>query len=331
MEIEIINSNKPLTFDLKKLTKSNIFFQSEKAYFLFKAVAGYKPIVVVAKVNKKIIASILAVIISETGLKKHLSKRCIIWGGPVFYEELSKKNEVFSKMLSSLNRHHSAIYTEWRNLTDNKSFKDAFLENGFSFHEHLNYIVKVSEDETESLKRLNTSKRRQVRKSIKQGATISKASSMEEVRKFYKILSELYRTKVKKPLPQLAFFETFFKQEQGVFLMIYKQKELLGGIRCPIDQTTIYEWYIAGLDDKYNNIYPSVLVTWAPIAYATKNGLKYFDFLGAGKPDEDYGVREFKSKFGGELVEYGRYKRINKPLLYKIGLLGLKILQKISS
>jgi len=40
-------------------------------------------------------------------------------------------------------------------------------------------------------------------------------------------------------------------------------------------------------------------------------------------------VREFKSKFGGELVEYGRYKKINKPLMYKIGLLGLKILQKI--
>ena len=31
------------------------------------------------------------------------------------------------------------------------------------------------------------------------------------------------------------------------------------------------------------------------------------DFGGAGKPDEPYGVRTFKAKYGGELVNYGRY------------------------
>ena len=48
--------------------------------------------------------------------------------------------------------------------------------------------------------------------------------------------------------------------------------------------------------------------------------------MGAGTPDSDYGVREFKSKFGGELVEYGRYVKINKPLLFSIGKFGLKVL-----
>jgi len=44
---------------------------------------------------------------------------------------------------------------------------------------------------------------------------------------------------------------------------------------------------------------------------------------------KSYGVREFKSKFGGEEVRFGRYIKINRPVLYWIGKTGLKILQKI--
>ena len=91
----------------------------------------------------------------------------------------------------------------------------------------------------------------------------------------------------------------------------------------------IYEWYIAGEDGKYPGIYPSVLATWAAMDYANKKSIPIFDFMGAGSPDNNYGVRTFKSKFGGELVEYGRFIRINKPLLYQLGKLGLKFNQKM--
>ena len=30
----------------------------------------------------------------------------------------------------------------------------------------------------------------------------------------------------------------------------------------------------------------------------------------AGWPDKPYGVREFKAKFGGSLVHYGRYRKV---------------------
>jgi lipid II:glycine glycyltransferase (peptidoglycan interpeptide bridge formation enzyme) len=90
----------------------------------------------------------------------------------------------------------------------------------------------------------------------------------------------------------------------------------------------IYAIYLCGENGKYQNVYPSVLATWAGLEYGLKNGFKYFDFLGAGKPNEYYGVREFKSKFGGELVNYGRYKLIlNKPL-YTLGELGIRLIKK---
>ena len=88
----------------------------------------------------------------------------------------------------------------------------------------------------------------------------------------------------------------------------------------------IYEWYVCGLDQDYKNIYPSVLATWAAIEYGLKNNLETFDFMGVGVPDKDYGVREFKSKFGGELVNFGRFGRINNHFIYTITEIGFNVL-----
>jgi lipid II:glycine glycyltransferase (peptidoglycan interpeptide bridge formation enzyme) len=99
---------------------------------------------------------------------------------------------------------------------------------------------------------------------------------------------------------------------------------------CPIlENKAIYEWYVCGLDDEFREQSPSVTATHAAIEYAKTNGLPLFDFMGAGKPDEPYGVRDFKMEFGGELVEYGRLLCVRKPLLYKIGKFGVRILKEV--
>ena len=51
--------------------------------------------------------------------------------------------------------------------------------------------------------------------------------------------------------------------------------------------------------------------------------------MGAGKPDDSYGVREFKAKFGGQLVEHGRFQNIINPFLYEVGKLGVKIMKNL--
>ena len=91
----------------------------------------------------------------------------------------------------------------------------------------------------------------------------------------------------------------------------------------------VYEWYACGKDGVFKNIHPSSVTKYAGMKYAADNGYAVFDMMGAGKPDEEYGVRDFKAEFGGELVEYGRWLAVTKPLMYKIGVLGVKILKKI--
>jgi hypothetical protein len=211
-------------------------------------------------------------------------------------------------------------------LFDLSEYKEIFEKNGFKYKEHLNFIVNIESTE-ENFRKLNDNRQRQVKKSHKSGTEIINPEDIIEVTQFYLILKKLYKERVKKPLPDFSFFESFFnKADLGKYFLVKFEDKVIGGIMCPIFKDKIYEWYVCGLDTEYKNQAPSVLATWAAIEYATKNGLKYFDFMGAGSPDSDYGVREFKSKFGGELVEYGRFLRINYKMLYGLGKLGLKVL-----
>ncbi len=327
------NSNE---LDLTKLDtfvskhSNGIFFQSSKAFKFFQSVENYEPIIIIAEDNEIIVGSLLAVIIKEgKSLKGYFSSRCIVYGGPIAKDD--DKNVIYA-LLKKLNERIArySIYIEFRNLFELSGYKNIFFKNGFKYKEHLNYIVNI-ETTDKNLKKLNTTRRRQIKKSLKAGAEIIEAKNITEIKEFYLLLKNLYKEKIKKPLPPFIFFERFFYgNNYGKYFLIKYNTKIIGGIMCPIYKETIYEWYVCGLDKNYKNIYPSVLSTWAAIEYAANNGLKYFDFLGAGSPDSDYGVREFKSKFGGELVNYGRFIKINKPLFYSLGKFVLKLKKNLS-
>ena len=41
------------------------------------------------------------------------------------------------------------------------------------------------------------------------------------------------------------------------------------------------------------------------------------------------GLENTKKKFGGELVNYGRYEKIQKPMIFRIAKAGFEVWQKI--
>jgi len=301
------------------------FFQSIIAYELFESLQAYDPLFIIAANEDDILGSLLAVFITDgQGIKARMSRRCIIWGGPLIKGNNSKVANLLLKKLSGFAK-KKAIYTEFRNLYDMDIYKTIFKQNGFEYREHLNFIVKVETPEQAKAK-LSRSKKRQINKTIKQGAKIIEPESLGQVKEFYEILKKLYREKVGKPIADFELFEKFFENKSlGNYLFIEYNKKIIGGIMCPIYKDTIYEWYVCGLDGEFDNIYSSVVATWAPIEYAAQKGLKYFDFMGAGRPNDDYGVREFKSKFGGELKHFGRFLKVNKPVLYTLGKSAISI------
>ncbi len=316
--------------ELDARTPYGSFFQTREAYRFFNKIDGLEPFVFALEHNGKLQGLISGVIQREAGkIKSVLTRRAIVYGGPLLSADICSEHlVVFLKQVVKLLK-GKAIYIEIRNLHRYEKYKEQFKEAGFVYKKHLNFKVNCSNGD-ELLKRMSKSKRRQIRKGLKGGAEIVEATKSEEVVRFYEILNNLYKEKVKTPLFNKDFFIRFFELDLGKYLLVKYKDQIIGGIMSPVyNNKIIYEWFVCGLDQKYKNLYPSILATWAAMDFANKNNIKTFDFMGAGSPDKDYGVREFKSKFGGELVEEGRYIDILNPFLYKIGELGVKILKRL--
>jgi serine/alanine adding enzyme len=306
-------------------------FQSDKIIEFWESVKGLKAIKVLYKEAGMEKGRLVGLLYSDNGIKGYLSRRCIVWGGPIISEDIINKKEVFKMLMKSFIEKIKgrAIYIEFRNLFDCSEFHREYTSFGFQFSEHLNFINTL-ENEDSVKKRMNKSKLKQIKKTLNAGAEIIESENESEIRDFYKLLSELYRTKVKTPLPGLDYFLNFLKYKIGVFLLIKYQNKIVGGLMVGLYDKVIYAINSCKDNKEYKDIYPGVLANWAGIEYGLKNKFIYFDFLGAGKPNEDYGVREFKSKFGGKLVNYGRYKLIlNKPL-YALGEKAVRIMKRSS-
>lgn len=302
------------------------FFQTKETLRFFNTI-GLETFTFAIESDKKITALVSGVIYKETGIKSTFTRRAIIYGGPVLSTEVEEYHiiELFNTVIKELK--NKVIYIETRNLNDYGDYKDVLENLGFKYHSHLNFHLKC-DTQVKAEEKLGKSKLKQIKRSLKEGAELREAKDQSEVEAYYSILNDLYKLKVKTPLPKLHFFITLWSQRVAKFLLVFYQNEVIGGVVCPIFQNKImYEWYACGKNGVYKNIYPSTLATWSAILYACNHKIKRYDFMGAGKPTEDYGVREFKSKFGGSLIEHGRFVYIANPFLYSLGKKAVKILK----
>jgi predicted N-acyltransferase len=229
---------------------------------------------------------------------------------------------------------HSPIYIETRNFNDYSRWKNVFSAAGFDYQPHLNFHVDCTDKEA-MWENLSENRKRQVRHV--NGDFKFKISNLrfdnlpvteQDVRGWYEILAELYRTKVKTPLWPVEFFLEAYRQKVGRFMLVQHEGKIIGGSMVVTDGKAVYEWFECGLNAKYKEQYPSVMATWAGMQLAHENGCARYDMMGAGVPGVPYGVRDFKSEFGGDMVEHGRFLCVCKPLLYKLGVLGVKILKR---
>ena len=97
-----------------------------------------------------------------------------------------------------------------------------------------------------------------------------------------------------------------------------------------VSQAVAAEYYGVATEEEgvpFREASKQVLVT-APSFYALPLCARY-DMMGAGEPGVPYGVRDFKSEFGGELVEHGRFLCVTQPILYKLGVFAVRLLKRI--
>jgi len=300
-------------------------FQSPEYYKLFSESKGFGGEVFAVENNGALTALVVVSIQKESGIKAQFSKRGIIYGGPLLSDASSA--EFLLQAVTKFFK-NKLIYLETRNFSDYSPYQSVIESLGWKYEPWLNYHLLC--DEAQSVqRRMSSSRWRQIKQAVKNGSQWKESKSLDEVRDFYSILEALYKEKIKKPLLPFSFFQDLLERDLAKYLLVYVEDKIVGGIVCPVlYQRKIFEFYVCGLDAEYRNHYPSVMATYAAMEYALQSGIALFDFMGAGSPDEAYGVREFKSRFGGEEVEHGRFIFVLNPTMYSIGKIGLKILAK---
>lgn len=300
------------------------WFQTPEAYAFYASVPDeMMPFAVGVDEDGQLMGVVVGYTTRERNpIKQLFTCRSIVIGGPLMDERISD-NAVTALLCAVKQVTKSSIYVETRNFHDYSRWRHVFEQCGFAYQPHLNIQVACTATHTMSEQR-----NRQVKKAMKNGVKIVEPQSEQEICDWYQILRQLYRQKVRTPLWSEEFFLQFYRNGVGKYLLVKYEGKVIGGMMCPIfEDNTIYEWYVCGLDEEYREQYPSVMATSAAIEYAKQNGVPIFDFMGAGVPNKPYGVRDFKMEFSGEVVEYGRYLCIRKPLLYKIGKWGVRMLK----
>lgn len=316
--------------ELVQKSDTATWFQTPEAYALFASLPDeFKPFVYGVSENGQLSGIIVGYITLEKNrLKQFFTRRAIIIGGPLLDDTIS--NEALSALLQTIRTELSkqAIYIETRNFNDYSRWKDIFRTQGFSYQPHLNFHVHTT-DEMEVERNIGKNRKRDIKTTIRDGVVPVMQPSIEQVREYYSILQHLYKTKVKTPLFSRHFFEHLYHTAHGHFFLTEYRGRIIGGTVCVcLENKAVYEWFVCGEDGLYEHIFPSSYATYLGIRYAAENDYPIFDMMGAGKPDEVYGVRDFKARFGGEQVEHGRFLCVCQSLLYNIGKIGVKLLKK---
>ena len=307
-------------------------FQTPEMFEIYNATDGYETILVTALNGSGQIVGILLAAIQKqlNGVLGSFVARSIINGGPLILEECPK---ILDALLSEYNRvaQKKAIYSQIRNDKPWDNFKKIFYKHGFIFEDHLNIIVDLSKPEDELWADVNSKRRNEIRRARKEGTSFSAKTSLDDLEESYNIIRSVYR-RVKLPIPSFAFFKNIHqKSNENLGLTLFcaeNESRVIGCMIALCYKETIFNYYAGAYTEHYKK-YPNDLIPWEVFLWGKDNGFQTFDFGGAGKPNVPYGVREYKKKFGGKMVNFGRFENIHHPSLFQIAKTGFNLIRKL--
>lgn len=310
-------------------------FHSPEMFQVFTNTQGYAPTIwAIEDQHGKVLALLLLVKVKVGSLPSILTTRAVSFGS-VLYEEGREAYEALSLLLKTYIQEveQPPLYTELRNLSDMSSIQPVLQECGFEYEEHLNYLVDISQPADVIFQSIGRRTRKNIRRGLNQNKVlVEQVREREQVSTCINLIKDTYK-KANIPLAHSSMFESAYE--------ILSPKEMIRITLASIDghpaatsiellyKDVVYGWY-SGLDRSYSAYMPNELLMWDILKWGAEGSYKVYDFGGAGKPGEEYGVRDFKAKFGGNLVAYGRNSYIHRPGLLNLSTAGFWFYQKIT-
>jgi predicted N-acyltransferase len=272
--------------------------------------------------NQEVMALLLPVNVSVlTSALRRLTTRNVSYGS-VLCAHGMEGQEALALLLESYKNEVTGnpLLTELRNLSDLKDAQPALQEAGFVYEPHLNYIIDLCRPIDQIQHDMKGDVVQNVRRARRMGVVIEDITSIDKISTIYDVLAEVYK-RIQVPLAPLSLFESAFRilyPRNMIKIIVSRLDDVnIGAAIRLLYKDQIFAWY-AGALREYSKYKAHDLLNWHILEWGAENGFKTFDFGGAGKPDQSYGPRDYKAKFGGNLVNFGRNTYIHAPLRLKL-------------
>jgi len=298
-------------------------FQSGELFKVYSKTKGCKPIALIARDSEgEIIASLVATTFMDAGvlagtLLSHVSVR----GGPLFVsgkEGIAGGASLLRRLLTTAKG--ESLYTRVYPLFDQPDQLSLLKESGFIREDWLNYQIDLTTGEQVLRGKLTKHRRKGIQKAEDLGLEVVDASSVGDIDTLYSLLFESH-ARAKIPLQDKSLFEAIHgllvPEGMAKMIMAYSGGKPVAARVALSFSGIVYDWY-AGSTSEGEETNANEFLAWRLITWGCESGYRLFDFGGAGLPEEEYGPREFKRRFGGQLVNLGRYTVVHKPKMLKM-------------
>lgn len=265
---------------------------------------------------------------------ERLASRSVVFGGILCSSEVDQR--YIGRHIGKLVRAYDdslggrALYSEVRNISDATPLILPFVENKHRFVPHLNYLVDLTRGEEEIWGGVSQAIRRGIRSTLKKGVGIVELSDESGIEPFYKLVSNTY-AKVHIPCFEPEIFRNAWRtlSASGRLRIIFAEHEgrSIAARAALIYRGRVFDWF-AGSSPEGDVLKANPLLAWDMIKWGCDHGLEVFDFGGAGDPNRPYSVRDFKSRFQGRLVNFGRFVKVYAPVRYALGYVAYNAIRR---
>jgi len=335
-DIKIVNSLREA--DWRRFVTENpngSIFHTPEMFQVFANTLGFKPgLWAAVDLSGYPLALLLPVQIAVMkGLMRKLTTRAVVFGGVLWKPDAEGLQALAVLLKTYINEKKDApIFTELRNLWDLGAGLPVLQEYGFEYEPHLNYLIDLSDGPEAVFQAIGSRTRKNIRRGLNRGEVlVDEIKERDQLAQCYELLEKTYEN-AQVPLADRSLFESSFDILSSKGMIRFTQA-CIGEVAVATSvellyKDVIYGWY-GGVDRAYGNYVPNEIIMWRILEWGAKNGYRVYDFGGAGKPDEKYGVRDFKAKFGGELVSYGRNLYVHHPSMLWVSKIGYQTLRRL--
>lgn len=244
-----------------------------------------------------------------------LSSRAIFYAEPLC-DDHPDSMFALSQLVArhDVQRKRTVLFAEVRPLFAPGCERIVLERAGYNYLEYLNYLYDVSQPPEAMWAELHKSAHRAIRSCERRGLTVCEVPADEAVEQLYPLLKLSYGHSGV-PLADRTLFDTTAQRLHppglAKFFAAYEGSTPVAMDVMLTFKDRIYFWY-GGVERSAQGS-PCSLLRWFELKWAHENGFAICDSGGAGWPNVPYGVRDFKQKFGGTLVQFGRYRKVFAP------------------